>query len=439
MNYNNTNQPIINNSREYLFTKKFLSIHSEDRDISRFPVSSQFDIELPQEYLNVVKVQLVEWSFPSNYYTFSAVAKNLLMSFQISDPYDTAAAYAADPDAFASMSTEEYDLQVAISAGLIAFKKSLFVIQISEGFYNPLQMATELTNQFNKTVTDYLNTYFIENGYTTALIDLFNNTTNGIPNYDTQPVVAGYQEFVVFYNVISQKLLFGNRSSRFIIPSIITPISKDLVFKYFYLGCTIKRLPQYTDKILLFNLGFDLTPAQTTTLTNQQYARVYYEDSISSFNNTTNGNGIWLYPSTNIHPGCNVSYIIPIHQINFMGPSHFYLEINELNNMDELNPYPSLASLNEISTDTPPNRVNSAFCKISVNSTPISQWYDRDNTAFKLFNPPAERLRKLRIKVRYHDGSLVLFGTFAYSLTLEISMFNPQQLSTLKTVYPYGI
>lgn len=418
MNYNNTNQPIINNSREYLFTKKYLSIHSEDRDIARFPISSQFDIELPQEYMNVVKVQLVEWSFPSNYYTFSAVAKNLLMSFQISEPYDAAANGVTD------------ELELAISAGLIAFKTSLFVLQISEGFYNPLQMATELTNRFNKTVTDYLNSYFIEIGLSSTLIDEFNNTTNGIPS-TSPPTVGGYKEFVVYYNIISQKLYFGNRSSRFIIPSIITPITKDLFERYFYLGCTLKRLPQYTDKILLFNLGFDIIPAETTTLTNQQYARVYYEDTIDE--------GIWLYPSVDTHPGCNVSYVIPKHQINFMGPSHFYLEINELNNMDELNPYPSIASISEISTDTPPNRVNSAFCKISVNSTPISQWYDRDNTAFKLFNPPAERLRKLRIKVRYHDGTLVLFGTFAFSITLEISMFNPQQLSTLKTVYPYGI
>lgn len=418
MNYNNTNQPIINNSREYLFTKKYLSIHSEDRDIARFPISSQFDIELPQEYMNVVKVQLVEWSFPSNYYTFSAVAKNLLMSFQISDPYDAAANGVTD------------ELELAISAGLIAFKTSLFVLQISEGFYNPQQMATELTNRFNKTVTDYLNNYFIEIGLSSTLIDEFNNTTNGVSN-TSPPTVGGYKEFVVYYNIISQKLYFGNRSSRFLIPSIITPITKDLFQRYFYLGCTLKRLPQYTDKILLFNLGFDIIPAETTTLTNQQYTRVYYDDNIDD--------GIWLYPSTDTHPGCNVSYVIPKHQINFMGPSHFYLEINELNNMDELNPYPSIASISEISTDTPPNRVNSAFCKISVNSTPISQWYDRDNTAFKLFNPPAERLRKLRIKVRYHDGTLVLFGTFAFSITLEISMFNPQQLSTLKTVYPYGI
>ena len=426
MNYNNTNHPLIKNAHEYLVTKKFLSIHSEDRDLSKFPISSQFDIDLPQEYMNVVKVQLVEWSFPSNYYTFSALARNLLMSFQVSEPYDAAANGVTD------------ELELAISAGLIAFKNNLFVVQIEEGFYNPFQMATELTNQFNKTITDYLNTYFISISLSSTLIELFNNP-DGSSNF--APSVGGYKEFTVFYNIISQKLHFGNRSSRFIIPNMITPLSDELFQKYFYLKCTVKKLPQFNDKLLLFNLGFSFTPSNTVTLTNQEYARVYYDDAFF-FNNstsTTTSNGIWLTPSTDTHPGCNASYVIPNSQINFMGPSHFYLDINELNNMDELNPYPILPSIPEISTDPPPNRVNSAFCKIGVNSTPISQWYDRDNIAYKLFNPPIERLRKLRIKVRYHDGSLVRFYSFAYSITLEISMFNPQQLTTVKTVYPYGI
>ena len=157
------NQTIINNAHEYLFTKIFLSINSEDRDISKFPQASQFDIDLPQEYMNVAKVQLVEWSFPSNYYTFSGVAKNLLLSFQVSEPYNAAANGVTNP------------LELAISAGLIAFKDSLFVVQIEEGFYNPFQMSTELTNQFNKMVTDYLNTYFISISLSPVLIEQFNN------------------------------------------------------------------------------------------------------------------------------------------------------------------------------------------------------------------------------------------------------------------------
>lgn len=416
MNFNKTNYPLLNNSHDFLFTKKFLSIHSEDRDIPKFPLASKFDIELPQEYVNVVKVKLVEWSFPSNYYTFSKTLRNLYMAFQISEPYDA--------PSLMDSSLPGYDLQIAIYNGLNAFKNNLFVLQIDEGFYNPIQMAAELTNRLNKTITDYLNYYFAlpTSGVSQAVIDEFNEDE------------IGYKEFVVFYNLIAQKLYFGNRSSRFIIPSIITPTPKELATEFFYLGCAFKSLPQFIDRILLFNLGFSPIPAVTVTLKNQKYTRVYYEDTTLSPDN-----GIWLRPSTDIHPGCNVSYIIPLNQINFMGPSHFYLDINELNNMDEINPYPFIPTIAEMMHDTPPNRVNSAFCKISVNSTPISQWYDRDNAAFKLFNPPLEKLRKLRIKVRYHDGSLVNFGLFAYSLTLEISMFSPQQMTTLKTIHPYSV
>lgn len=418
MNFNNNNYPILNNTHDYLFTKKYLSIHSEDRDVPKYPLSSKFDIELPQEYLNVVKVKLVEWSFPSNYYTFSKILKNLYMAFQISEPYNA--------PLLMDHASPNYPLQLAIYEGLLAHANNLFVLQIDEGFYNPTQMAAELTNRLNKTITDYLNYYFISQGVSQVIIDEFNQS------YSSGEL--GYQEFVVFYNLVAQKLYFGNRSSRFIIPSIITPLPTEFVNEFFFLGCTFKSLPQFIDRILLFNLGFDPIPATTVTLTDQKYTRVYYEDP-----NTSATNGIWLTPSTDIHPNCNVSYIIPKNQINFMGPSHFYLDIIELNNMDEFNPYPLIPAISEIINDTPPNRVNSAFCKISVNSTPISQWYDRDNSAFKLFNPPLERLKKLRIRVRYHDGSLVNFGLFAYSLTLEISMFSPQQMSSLKTIHPYGI
>ena len=66
----NSNHPITPNSHEYMTVKKYVSIHSEDRDITKYPSSSVFDVELPQDYLNVVKIRLESWSFPSNYYSF---------------------------------------------------------------------------------------------------------------------------------------------------------------------------------------------------------------------------------------------------------------------------------------------------------------------------------------------------------------------------------
>ena len=48
-----SNHPIIQNTNDYFVYKKYVSIHSEDRDMLRFPDSSQFEIELPEELTNV--------------------------------------------------------------------------------------------------------------------------------------------------------------------------------------------------------------------------------------------------------------------------------------------------------------------------------------------------------------------------------------------------
>jgi len=69
------NHPLIQNTNSYSYEQKFISIHSEDRDISKFPNSALFEIELPQDYLNVVSARLSSWSFPANYNVFS-VFKN---------------------------------------------------------------------------------------------------------------------------------------------------------------------------------------------------------------------------------------------------------------------------------------------------------------------------------------------------------------------------
>jgi hypothetical protein len=41
--------------------------------------------------------------------------------------------------------------------------------------------------------------------------------------------------------------------------------------------------------------------------------------------------------------------------------------------------------------------------------------------------PPAERIRKLKFKIRYHNGQLVDFGVFDYSLLLEFVILQPSQ------------
>jgi hypothetical protein len=81
--------------------------------------------------------------------------------------------------------------------------------------------------------------------------------------------------------------------------------------------------------------------------------------------------------------------------------------------------------------------VNSAFAKISIPTTPISQWFDDDSGPYKFYYPPAERMRKLAIRFRYHDGQLVDFGQFNFSFTLEFTLQLPQILRDSVTAkYP---
>ena len=92
-----TNHPIIPNSNEYIFYKKYVSIHSEDRDCLKYPISSVFEIELPEDITNIYSLRLVNWTFPANYNTFSILNQNVTMTFVINNPYNPGANMVFNP------------------------------------------------------------------------------------------------------------------------------------------------------------------------------------------------------------------------------------------------------------------------------------------------------------------------------------------------------
>ena len=130
-NYNlNTSHPLITNSQEYMYYKKYISIHSEDRDILKYPSSAEFEIELPEDYNNVSLLKLIQWTFPANYNTFSSNNGNVLLAFKISDPYN--------PTEYAPGDL----LNIRIFEALFISNKEYGII-IEEGFYNPGQKLTQ--------------------------------------------------------------------------------------------------------------------------------------------------------------------------------------------------------------------------------------------------------------------------------------------------------
>ena len=414
-----TSHPLIPNSNQYYIEKKYVSIHSEDRDILRYPKSSEFEIELPQDYLNVQQVMLSQWSFPANYNVFSPINFNIGMSFKFLSVYNPGENSYSDP------------LSEAIFAALYNNIDVTHIILIETGFYTPDQMATELTNKFNSIITNYLTNYFSktpEYNYANALLD----------------AAGGYDRFVIVYNAVGQRLWFGNTSDQFVLENNNNAV---VVSEVINAQCLRRNvLPDFSAWGLPAYLGFtrcpatalsaaELTENQATiynTIERNTNADVNVEGLVPRFyygNVNSGDNGFWLVPDL---PGATVFYLQAPAKINFMGPAFMYLEIDGLNCIDETSPF-NISDFTARTNETN-GRVNSSFAKIPIPSTPVSQWFDDDQKPFKYFNPPAERIRKLKMKLRYHNGQNVDFGLFDWSIMLEFTILRPQNERKYTTV-----
>ena len=408
--YSNTNQnhPIQQNSQNYLSYKKYVSIHSEDRDALSFPSSAEFEIELPEDITNISTMKLVDWSFPSNYDTFSVLNSNITIIFKFTNIYNP--------------NDSSYALETAIYQALTAYTENYYVT-IEEGFYNPTQLAKELTNKFNEAVTKVMIDYLNNNPVLTYLLDSFIAS-------------GGYNRFIIVYNNVSQKIWFGNKADSFELLNELIFISNCEVNEQ--LLCKKSQVPDFSNWGLPGNLG--LTRCNTSSLppvnliTNEDgtvnsnyivvnnYVRFYYGDVI-----VNDDNGFWLTPATdlsgNILPNTVVQFIECPYKINIFGPSYMYMEIFKYNCIDETQPYN--ISKFTLTTNETNGIVNSAFAKIPIVSTPTSQFYDGPSNSYKFFDPPVERIRRLKFRLRYHNGELVKFGVFEYTFTLEFTTLLP--------------
>ena len=196
-NYNtNTSHPLIQSSQEYMFYKKYVSIHSEDRDMLKFPNSSEFEIEVPEDMLNVASLRLVDWTFPANYNTFSSLNSNVIMTFIINNPYNP------------NINSVSNLLAQKIFECLFYSMNTEFSFVIEEGFYNPEQMVTELTNKFNTAVTLRLQAYFTSQSTNPSVSPI--DQAAYIQALTLLNQNGGYTNFIIVYNNVSQKIWFGN-------------------------------------------------------------------------------------------------------------------------------------------------------------------------------------------------------------------------------------
>ena len=73
----NTTQPLIKNNKEFMVHSHIISVQSEDRDVLKWPNSSQFEIELPIEYKNICAITVLDMQIPNTFYNFSTIDHNV--------------------------------------------------------------------------------------------------------------------------------------------------------------------------------------------------------------------------------------------------------------------------------------------------------------------------------------------------------------------------
>ena len=166
--YNVNNQhELIRRQNTYVLDRKLVTIHSEDRDVNKWPNSNQFEVSIPENITNVQSLRLVEIQLPANYYVFSNAQQNTKLTFRIQPTIRN------DP---------------TLPVYLFLLSNPEYTIQIQEGSYTPDEMALEIQNLMNSVVNDYI--------------------TQHVPGYT-------YTYFKVKYDKVGQKLFFGNSYDNF--------------------------------------------------------------------------------------------------------------------------------------------------------------------------------------------------------------------------------
>ena len=381
--------PLIPREQTFSVNRKLISVHSEDRDINKWPNANHFELQLPQTYPNVETIALVEYSFPTYYYTFSNESQNTQITFT------------------ATISMGSYG------------QTNPTVVTISPGFYSPLQLAAEMQNQLNLSVRNL------------------------------SASLASYNNFRVFYDEVRQRLLFGNTTDPF---TFVYNAPESYDEEPCYAPCITAaaasaqpsatiRWNQYTNWGLGYNLGFvkclssecgnpnsvfNANQAVASAVTSSQ--RVNYVINPNSSTAPYPTGYEWLTVS-------GTGYVlVPPNPPSLNGASDMYVEIDKYNYLDEMQPY-SRNTSNSRNNDYN-GIVNSAFAKIPLRVKPTRivsnlEYMNGDepqdtSQGFATFFPPLDKLSKLKFKFRYHDGTLVDFGGQNFSFTVALYMYRDE-------------
>ena len=515
-----TSHPLIKSEQTYVLDRKLISIHSGDRDFNKWPNSNEFGVDLGVNFNNVQSMRLVNFAIPVNHYTFSDSYQNTKLSFTYSLNYpiyltnfNSSGNHSVSFVLFKEILKTLFGQFTALSKkspnviiqywntnaniwetlpsnygwvnsptgniGKYRFVwEQTFTITIPEGAYSPDNLCTTIESLMNQKIYNVSSQTDLSGG----TFDFLPGTTSNGPNggqttftADASSVILpsndedsfwnpskgrGITPFVVHYNNVTNKVLFGCKQGEFTLnfkekesydsqcnngKSIFNQYTKWGLGSY--LGFNKKNYSSVMTDVTLDlsggNGSYQSTIQQGITLPHEMPSPWLVGNAASLDISGTSGNdptstsgwgvtevGQVLLGNTKDNDQIKnlVSTIEAEYNLDVHGEDALYMEIDKYNNIDEIYPY-SERTGHMYNNDLAP-RTNGSFARIPLSHLPFGQEMgSRNNFVINVFHtdPPIKKINRLKFKFRFHDGRLVDFKNLPFSFTLEFNMLKDEQ------------
>ena len=345
--------------KSYVLDRKVLSIHSDDRDISKWKESNEFEVMLPVDYKKVVSVKMLSLQLPKKYNIFSTINQNTKLKIDISGTIST--------------------------------------ITIGNGQYTPPQIANELDTRL-KLIDSSMNVYYNDIDMTFYFVHENSAAAIRILADENHVYDNGCLSNNVFYNTFNWGL------PAYLGFDKITYTSSRPSENYWLINSSnIKTYLLTTNNVIK-------APNAATILGQSD---IYIEiDKLNSLDE------IAPYVTNTTTDISSVSGLA----CERLGLLRGNRSQSHKNNVSKCNNGQEKWSRSYSGNDYR-GKYNSAFAKIPLNPwdgpTLIYDTAFLSNAYFS--EPPIERLSKMKFKFRYHDGQLVDFGNSPLSITMEIN------------------
>jgi hypothetical protein len=398
----NTQQPLIKNQQQYQVREHLVCIQSEDRDALKWPNSALFEFDLPVEYKNVCGIRIVDIQIPTTFYTFTHRRQNTKL--------------------------------------LIQYDGNTYSITIEEGTYTPEQLANELTVKINAQLLTTGVTVLVKYNIINKKIYVLSDDVIGVDfsmdpycNLDTVDVSncpvcpippMHYARSNRPKNYLSTSTSYSNECN----PTNCVDTTDETKYTKIYSDAyVINHGPTAYDKISEWGLGnyigFDKYLYVSDTVVDSDFAWIEGADL------------------TGILPGNKTpTHVIKgVNTINICDFDNIYMELDKYNCLDELEPYCyNTNAANQIKyahykgrkvpiccNNQQPNKTyngkhNSAIAVIPVGGTTTYQPGDSMISGTFDSMPPVPRIKKFKVKFRWHDGDLVDFNNCNVNFVMQV-------------------